>query len=331
MKSIPSQFDMFELDPSYRAAKSQTTSSDSVLSISNHSDKNEDDLVRELEDTGRFRILRKLVHRPIINRADSPFNKLAVLIDTETTGLLHTKDEVIEIGAVAFTYSDDGSFGDVVGVFNALCQPSMPIPPEITRLTGITDELVAGHSINIQALEAFIEPADLIIAHNASFDRPFCEKLSSLFIHKSWACSNSEISWTNHGFEGTKLSYLLGQSDLFHDGHRATDDCHALLEILVRQVGETNIIPFAELLKASRKTRIRIYAENSPFDLKDHLKSRGYRWSDGSDGRPKAWWIEIDEADYTEELHYLRTDIYRWKEAAPLSIKLSAQDRFKAK
>lgn len=331
MKSLPRQFDMFELDLNYRAVASQTTSSDSVLSISSHSERNEDDLVRELEDTGRFRILRKLVPRPIINRQDSPFNKLAVLIDTETTGLLHNKDEVIEIGAVAFTYSDDGSFGDVVGVFNGLCQPSMPIPPEITRLTGITDELVAGHSINIETLEALIEPADLIIAHNASFDRPFCEKLSSLFIHKAWACSNSEISWTDHGFEGTKLGYLLGQSGLFHDGHRATDDCHALLEILLRQVGETKVLPFSELLKASRKTRIRIYAENSPFDLKDHLKSRGYRWSDGSDGRPKAWWIEIDEADYAEELHYLRTDIYRWKEAAPLSIKLSAQDRFKAK
>lgn len=162
-------------------------------------------------------------------------------------------------------------------MFNGLCQPSMPIPPEITRLTGITDELVAGHSINIEALKALIEPADLMIAHNASFDRPFCEKLSSLFIHKARACSNSEINWTDHGFEGTKLGYLLGQSGLFHDGHRETDDCHALLEILVRQVGKTKVLPFSELLKASRKTRIRIYAENSPFDLKDHLKSRGYR------------------------------------------------------
>lgn len=101
MKSIPSQFDMFELDPSYREVATQATSSDSVLSIPSHSVKNEDDLVRELENTGRFRI-----PRPIINREDSPFNKLAVLIDTETKGLLHTKDEVIKIGAVAYTYSD---------------------------------------------------------------------------------------------------------------------------------------------------------------------------------------------------------------------------------
>jgi len=41
------------------------------------------------------------------------------------------------------------------------------------------------------------------------------------------------------------------------------------------------------------QSRITIFAENSPFNMKDHLKARGYRWSDGSDGRPKSWRIEI--------------------------------------
>lgn len=161
--------------------------------------------------------------------------------------------------------------------------------------------------------------------------RPFCEKLSPIFALKAWACSVSEIRWADLGFEGTKLGYLVGQSGLFHNGLRAADDCHALLEVLVRPVGQSEAIPFVELLDASRKLRVRIYAENSPFDLKDHLKSRGYRWSDGNDERPKAWWIEVDEADYAEELHYLRTDIYRWKDAEPLSIKMTALDRFKGR
>jgi DNA polymerase-3 subunit epsilon len=285
-------------------------------------------LARQLEDTGRFRILRKLVPRPVISRSQSPFERLAVLVDTETTGLQHALDEVIEIGAVAFTYNDDGAFGDVVGVFSGLRQPSSPIPPEITRLTGITDDMVAGQTIDFEALDALIQPADLIIAHNAGFDRPFCEKLSPVFAPKAWACSVSEIRWADHGFEGNKLGYLVGQSGLFHEGHRATDDCHALLEVLARPVGEGGTVPFAELLEASSRCRIRIYAENSPFDMKDHLKGRGYRWSDGSDGRPKAWWVEVDEAGYADELDYLRTDIYRW-EADPLSIRLTAQDRYR--
>jgi DNA polymerase-3 subunit epsilon len=75
---------------------------------------------------------------------------------------------------------------------------------------------------------------------------------------------------------------------------------------------------------------VRIFAEHSPFEMKDHLKARGYRWSDGSDGRPKSWWIEVDDETLREELHYLRAEIYRWEEADPPVQHLTAFDRFKA-
>ena len=90
--------------------------------------------VRSLEKTGRYRILRKLTPRPIVQRTVSRLPRIGVLVDVETTGLDYSKDEVIEIGMVAFTYDDDGRIGDVVGLFSALRQPSSPIPPEITKL-----------------------------------------------------------------------------------------------------------------------------------------------------------------------------------------------------
>lgn len=327
MSSNSNQFDMFAPQTDHLVPASPIAAP--AIKRKPKHDNDDEALARRLEDTGHYRILRKLVPRPIINRTDSPFEKLAVLIDTETTGLDHAQDQVIEVGAVAFTYNDDGVLGDVVGAFNGLQQPTIPIPAEITRITGITNEMVQGQSLDLAALNAMIEPADLVIAHNARFDRPFCEKLSPVFIAKAWACSVAEIKWASLGFEGSKLGYLVGQAGLFHNGHRATDDCHALLEVLARPAGDTQTVPFGELLKSSRKSRIRIYAENSPFDLKDHLKKRGYRWSDGSDGRPKAWWTEIDESDYDSELHYLRTEIYRWKDVEPLSVKLTAVERYK--
>lgn len=146
---------------------------------------------------------------------------------------------------------------------------------------------------------------------------------------KAWACSVSEIGWADLGFEGNKLGYLVGQSGLFHDGHRATDDCHALLEVLARPVAEGGSPPFAELLRSSARSKARIFAENSPFDMKDQLKARGYRWSDGSDGRPKAWWTEVDEDRCEEELRYLRAEVYRWDGAEPLTIRLTAHNRFR--
>jgi DNA polymerase-3 subunit epsilon len=98
-----------------------------------------------LEGSGQYRVLRRLVPRPVCStRLPTDGERIAIIIDTETTGLDHTKDEVIELGMVAFTYREDGRISDVVGVFSVLREPSVPISPDITRLTGITSELVAG-------------------------------------------------------------------------------------------------------------------------------------------------------------------------------------------
>jgi hypothetical protein len=40
------------------------------------------------------------------------------------------------------------------------------------------------------------------------------------------------------------------------------------------------------------------------------LKKRGYRWSAGDEGRPKAWYVDIDEAKRDDEIAYLRQSIY---------------------
>ncbi|RXT51184.1 DNA polymerase III subunit epsilon [Bosea sp. Tri-44] len=329
MKTSSAQIDLFDDAPGHREAPRPAPRKRPAAAPA-MAGWNDEEAAQRLEQSGRFRILRKLEPRPIIPRAQSVFPNLAVLVDTETTGLHHAKDEIIEIGAVAFTYDDEGVIGDVVGVYSSLRQPSEPIPAEITRLTGITDEMVAGLEIDIAALNALVEPADLVVAHNAAFDRPFCEKLFPTFASKPWACSVKEILWTDLGFEGNKLGYLVGQSGLFHEGHRATDDCHALLEVLARPAGDDGARPFSALLRSSQQCRVRIYAENAPFDMKDHLKSRGYRWSDGSDGRPRAWWIEIDEELREDEFRYLRTEIYCWEDAEPLTLRLTALDRYRA-
>jgi DNA polymerase-3 subunit epsilon len=253
-----------------------------------------------------------------------------VILDTETTGLNHRKEEIIEIGLIAFSFDQAGAIGDITGAYGGLRQPEKSIPLEITKLTGITDEMVGGQTIDMQRLNELVAPADLVIAHNAGFDRPFCEAFSAIFSDKAWACSNAEIDWSARGYEGTKLGYLIGQAGYFHDGHRALDDCFALLEVLDRKVVQGAEAAFSELYRASLKSRVRIFAENSPFDLKDHLKARGYRWSDGSEGRPKSWWVEVDEPDLADELHYLRTEIYRYPEADPPMRYLTAFDRFRA-
>jgi DNA polymerase-3 subunit epsilon len=323
----PAQFDMFADAPGLPEATQMSVPR--VRRVPRES-LEEDDMVAHLVATGRYRILQKLQPRPIAVRVRPEFVFKGVVLDTETTGLNHRREEIIEIGVVAFTFDEHGVIGDITGVYGGLQQPRSAIPAEITRLTGITDEMVAGQVIDMSTLQSLVEPADLIIAHNASFDRPFCEALSPTFSRKAWCCSNAEIEWASRGFEGTKLGYLVGQAGFFHDGHRAVDDCFALLEVLDRQVGQDSTTPFAELYKASLRSRVRVFAESSPYDLKDHLKARGYRWSDGSEGQPKCWWVEVNEPDLEDELRYLRTEIYQHPEADPPTKLLTAFDRFRA-
>ncbi len=204
---------------------------------------------------------------------------------------------------VAFTY-DEAGVRDVVRVFSQLQQPTRPITPDITRITGITDEMVAGQRIDLEAVRRFVEPADLVIAHNERFDRPLCEKLCPGFETKPWACSVSEVDWTVLGFEGTKLGYLVSQCGYFHKGHRAVDDCHGLLKVLA-QPSRTQTLPAFQLPASAAAPCLRIHALGSPFHTKDILKARGYRWSARLGRQPKCWWREISEDAMDEEARFL--------------------------
>jgi len=83
----------------------------------------------------------------------------------------------------------------------------------------------------------------------------------------------------------------------------------------------------AVLLDQARKKTIRVWAEQSPFDLKDVLKRRGYRWCDGSDGRPRSWYIDVGEDQLGNEIAFLKTEIYL-SEVEPRLQTLTALSRF---
>ncbi len=143
-----------------------------------------------------YRVLRRLQPRELALRARSMRASAWPSSSTPRRPASITgRHEVIELGMVAFIHDAAGTVLAVTGEFNALQEPSEPIPPEITRLTGITDEMLKGQHIDLDAVEAFIADADLVIAHNAGFDRPFCERLARGFEPKPWACSVKEVPW----------------------------------------------------------------------------------------------------------------------------------------
>ena len=288
---------------------------------------NNTDPAAALEASGDYRVLRKLSRRREFAAEDGAV-KRGVILDIETTGLNATTDEIIELGMLKVSFSSDGRVFRIVDEFEAFREPSAPIPADVTELTGITAEMVAGKAIKGEEVAAFLEDVVLVIAHEARFDRPFCEALSPTFSTKYWACSNAEVDWRGRGHRGTKLTYLLNDFGYFYDGHRALDDCHAVLEVLTNVLPGANGSAFASLLENARKTSVRIWAEGAPYENKDALRSRGYRWSDGSNGARRAWWIDVEEAEVDAEVAYLRASFFANRPVEFPMKRMTGLDRF---
>lgn len=281
-----------------------------------------------LEASGRYRVLRRLAPRAPTLAADARGDvRRGLFVDVETTGLDATRDEIIELAMVPFTYGLDGELLEVGEAFEAMRQPSVPISPQITALTGITNEALEGHSIDPDAVRRFAAPAALVVAHNAAFDRRFLERFCDVFTTKAWACSMAQVDWAAEGHEGARLGHLAAGAGFFYDRHRALNDCLAGVELLARPLKTSGRPALAQLLDAARRVSWRVWAEGSPFELKDVLKARGYRWNGEGSGSPKAWYIDVEDDARHAELEFLQREIYQ-REIDLLVRRIDAYDRF---
>ena len=178
-------------------------------------------------------------------------------------------------------------------------------------MTGLTGVTVAGHRLDIDAIDAFVDCADIIIAHNAAFDRPFAERLSPVFASKAWGCTMCDVPWKDEGVEGRRLSDLLASFRYFFDAHRALDDCWAGIGLLTMTLPRSGVLVLNRLLETVRRPTWRIFAEGAPFEAKDALKGRGYKWNSNRVIGPRSWWKDIDAAVIEEERAYLCSKIYK--------------------
>jgi DNA polymerase-3 subunit alpha (Gram-positive type) len=96
-------------------------------------------------------------------------SSIFVAFDTETTGLYPGFDQIVEIAACRFRN------GEVIDTFETLVNPERDIPPEITDIHGIDEEMVRDAPTADVAIRDFLEyiAGDPLIAHNAPFDERF--------------------------------------------------------------------------------------------------------------------------------------------------------------
>tara|TARA_R110000737_G_scaffold127218_3_gene159743 strand:- start:2665 stop:3558 length:894 start_codon:yes stop_codon:yes gene_type:complete len=242
----------------------------------------------KLEASESYKVLRKVAEpkREKVRKNDEL--RYAMIVDTETTGLDLRTDEVIELGFILVAYKDQ-KIKYIKDLGNEMREPDRKISEEVQHLTGITPEMVKGKSLSRETVLGALSLANIVIAHNAAFDRPICERLLPEFANKPWACSLTEVPWSKYGFESAKLKYLLLENGYFFEGHRALDDC-AALEVLLNQTSPNGLSYFEELMESARQPSFSFRVQ-APYDLRQTMRDFGFRWS-RFEGRTGGEWLK---------------------------------------
>ncbi len=187
-------------------------------------------------------------------------NKKYAIIDIETTGGMAKRDKITEVGIVIH----DGE--NIIDQYESLVNPGRSIPPNITRITGITNDMVKDAPKFHEIARKIVEMTDgaIFVAHNVRFDYGFIrhafEELGYTY-SKRQLCT---VRLSRKAFPGLK-SYSLGNlikhfNISVNARHRALDDAKAtaiiLGKILAVQENDTHIKMLVnEGIKESRLPR----------------------------------------------------------------------------
>lgn len=179
-----------------------------------------------------------------------PEKGLACFLDVETTGLSAATEEIIELSACLFEFKWDS--GEITGIresYTGLREPGVPITPGAARVHGLRAADLQGRKLDHQRIEAILDAANFIVAHNAAFDRGFIIKLFPVCAQKIWLCSMSGIDWYGKGFASRGLQNLLRRHGIATGkAHRAKADVLGALALLSCR-GQDGRRYFLELLE----------------------------------------------------------------------------------
>ena len=214
------------------------------------------------------------------------FPENILILDTETTGLDNKNDDCLEVGSILFNVKSRSVLAQqsfLLPVENNNAEKINNIPAEITRLPQPLSEAII-------YFESLVRVSDLIVAHNAEFDKKWFGLNKLPRIEKPWICSMDDMTWPADRQLKTRPSVrdlALAYGVPVWNAHRALTDCIYLAEVFKR------CSDFEKLLIRGLEPKILVCAEIS-YEERHLAKNSGFRWNDAIKG---AWSRKMSRRD----------------------------------
>lgn len=212
-----------------------------------------------------------------------------LILDTETTGLDPERDHCIEVGAVLFHVSSRA----VLSQLSLLLPCQSNAAEAINGIDAAVSRLEQPWQAGLLYFQELVASADVIVAHNAAFDRAWFGRGPLPAIDKPWLCSMDDLRWPSE----RRLKATPSVRDLalaygipVWAAHRALTDCIYLAQVFER-CEDLN-----SLLLAGLEPR-RLYRAELPYDQRHRAREAGFRWNDPV---AKAWSRRLSEREARE-------------------------------
>lgn len=207
---------------------------------------------------------------------------IALILDTETQGVDKTRHVAIEVAAMRF----DLVRGIPLSSFSTLLRADSN---EAESTNGIpVDALVSApiREVAWKRLANMAADVDVVVAHNAEFDRAFVPDLG-----KPWVCSMDDVPWPKRTKPGMSLTALaLAHGIGVVSAHRAMTDVDTLARLFSRVVESGADVQ--AMFASAMRPKVRVVGKQR-FDENDVAKANGFRWS----GEDRVWWRNMPIED----------------------------------
>ncbi|HGY5539200.1 MAG TPA: 3'-5' exonuclease [Prochlorococcus sp.] len=223
------------------------------------------------------------------SQASIPLPETLLILDTETSGLDPKQDHCLEVGAILFHAPRRAVLAQhsfLLPVQDNAAESINHIPADVTRLNQPWRE-------GLEYFQALLDSAELLVAHNAAFDRQWFGKDHLPAVSKPWLCTMEDIAWPVDRQLRSRPSVrdlALAYGVPVWAAHRALTDCIYLAEVFCR------CNDLETLLLHGLEPRRLMRAQVS-YQQRHLAKQAGFRWNDPVQG---AWTRRLSDRQAAE-------------------------------